>query len=69
VSPATKADVEASIALGAAAGVDAAPALVVNGRILPPTAVPYDTLKRIVAYQAQLDGVSVHVQPTLSNLK
>lgn len=67
--PATKADVEASIALAATAGVDAAPALVVNGRILPPTDVPYDTLKQIVAYQAQLDGVVVHVQPTLSNLK
>lgn len=69
VSPETKADVEASIALGKAAGVDVAPALVVNGRALPPTAVPYDTLKRIVAYQAQLDGVDVHVQPTLSTLK
>jgi protein-disulfide isomerase len=69
VSPETKADVEASIALGKAAGVDAAPALIVNGRALPPTAVPYDTLKRIVAYQAQLDGIDVHVQPTLSNLK
>jgi protein-disulfide isomerase len=69
VSPETKADVEASIALGTAAGVDAAPALIVNGRVLPPTAVPYDTLKRIVAYQGQLDGIDVHVQPTLSNLK
>lgn len=69
VSPATKANVEASIALAAAAGVDGAPALVVNGRILPPTMVPYDTLKRIIAYQAQMDGITVHVQPTLSNLK
>ncbi len=67
--PETKADVEASIALASAAGVDAAPALVVNGRVLPPSAVPYDTLKEIVAYQAKLDGVDVHVQPTLSNLK
>ena len=68
-SPETKANVEASIALGAAAGIDVAPALVVNGRILPATSVPYDTLKRMVAYQAQLDGIDVHVQPTLSTLK
>ena len=68
-TPAAKADVEASIALAGAAGVDVAPALVVNGRVLPPTEVSYDSLKRIVAYQAQLDGIEVHVQPTLSNLK
>jgi len=42
---------------------------VVNGRVLPPLDVPYDMLKRIVAYQAQLDGISVKVQPTLTNLK
>ena len=68
-SPETKADVEASIALGAAAGIEVAPALIVNGRVLSAASVPYDTLKRIVAYQAQLDGVDVHVQPTLSTLK
>jgi len=68
-SPETKAEVEASIALGNAAGIEVAPALIVNGRILSPAAVPYDTLKRMVAYQAQLDGVDVHVQPTLTNLK
>jgi protein-disulfide isomerase len=69
VLPATKADVEASVALAKAAGVEAAPALVVNGRIIPPAVVPYDTLKQIVAYQAQLDGLNVQVQPTLTNLK
>jgi protein-disulfide isomerase len=69
VTPATKADVEASMALAAKAGVDGAPVLVVNGRVLPPVDVPYDTLKRIVAYQARLDGISVQVQPTLSNMK
>ena len=67
--PATKADVEASVALAKAADVDAAQALVVNGRILSPVAVPYETLKRIIAYQAQLDGLNVQVQPTLTNLK
>jgi hypothetical protein len=57
------------MALATKAGVDLAPMLVVNGRVLPPVDVPYDTLKRIVAYQAQLDGISVKVQPTLTNLK
>jgi protein-disulfide isomerase len=69
MTPETKADVEASIALAAKAGVDGAPMLVVNGRVLPPVDVPYDMLKRIVAYQAKLDGITVNVQPTLSNLK
>lgn len=69
-TPETKAVVEASIALAVKAGIDlVAPMLVVNGRVLPPVDVPYDTLKRIVAYQAQLDGISVKVQPTLTNLK
>jgi len=68
-TPETKAIVEASIALGAKAGVDLAPILVVNGRVLPPVDVSYDVLKRIVAYQAQLDGIAVKVQPTLTNLK
>ena len=68
-TPETKAVVEASIALAKKAGVDLAPMLVVNGRVLPPVDVPYDMLKRIVAYQAQLDGISVKVQPSLTNLK
>lgn len=68
-TPETKADVEGSVALAGKAGVDATPMLVVNGRVLPPVDVSYDLLKRIVAYQAQLDGVAVKVQPTLSNLK
>jgi protein-disulfide isomerase len=68
-SQAAKDDVKASVALSEAVGVDQAPVLVVNGRLLPPSSVPYDTLKKIVAYQAQLDGITVHVQPTLSTLK
>jgi len=68
-TPETKVVVEASVALAAKAGLDVAPMLVVNGRVLPPVDVPYDTLKRIVAYQAQLDGIAVKVQPTLTNLK
>jgi protein-disulfide isomerase len=68
-SPETKATVEATIALAKEAGIDAAPALVVNGRVLPPVNIPYETMKEIVAYQAKMDGVEVHIQPTLSNLK
>jgi hypothetical protein len=31
----------------------------VNGRQIPVSAVPYETLKQIVLYQAKLDGVAV----------
>lgn len=49
--------VNASLKLGQDAGVDQTPLLAVNGHLLPLTAIPYETLKQIVAYQAQLDGV------------
>ncbi len=68
-SQVAKDDVKASIALGTAAGIDQAAVLVVNGRVLPVASVQYETLKQVVAYQAQLDGIAVHVQPTLSTLK
>lgn len=61
-------DVKASIALGEAAGINQSAVLVVNGRVLPPASVPYETLKQVIAYQAQLDGIQVHVQPTLTTL-
>jgi hypothetical protein len=32
--------------------------LVVNGRLLPLTQFPYETLKRIISFQAVQDGVS-----------
>jgi protein-disulfide isomerase len=68
-SNAAKDDVKASVALGAAVGIDQSGVLVVNGRVLPISSMPYETLKKIVAYQAKLDGITVHVQPTLSTLK
>ena len=68
-SQAAKDDVTASIGLGAAVGIDQSAVLVVNGRVLPAATMPYETLKQIVAYQAKLDGLIVHVQPTLSPLK
>jgi hypothetical protein len=33
------------------------PTLVVNGRSVPANA-PYDTLKKIIDYQAKLDGIT-----------
>jgi protein-disulfide isomerase len=56
-SEATKAEVNASVKLAEDAGVDQTPMLSVNGRMLPMTEIPYETLKRMVAFQAQLDGV------------
>jgi protein-disulfide isomerase len=57
-TPAIKAKVEASIKLAEDSGVNQTPELAVNGHLLPITQVPYETLKKIIAYQAQLDGVS-----------
>jgi protein-disulfide isomerase len=54
---ATKDEVNASLKLGEAVGVDQTPMLSVNGHMRPLTQVPYETLKKIVAYQASLDGV------------
>jgi protein-disulfide isomerase len=55
---ATKDQVDASIKLAQDVGVDQTPILSVNGHLLPLNQVPYETLKKIVAYQAALDGVS-----------
>ena len=68
-SQAAKDEVKASVALAAAVGVEQVPELAINGRVVPPASVPYDTLKRIVAYQAKIDGIAVHVQPSLSTMK
>jgi hypothetical protein len=43
--------------------------LAVNGHFLAIDAVPYETLKQMIAFQAGQDGISVHLQPTLSTLK
>jgi len=55
--PATKAEVEASLKLGSDLGITEVPMLVINGREVPASA-PYETLKKIVEYQARLDGVT-----------
>jgi protein-disulfide isomerase len=68
-TPEAKADVEASFKLGQSIGVNATPTLVINGQLISIGQVQYETLKKIVAYRATMDGVTVHVQPTLSNIK
>lgn len=66
---AAKDEVNASMKLGTTLGVTATPTLMVNGRPLPITSIPYELTKRIVAYQAGQDGLQVRVQPSLNTLK
>ena len=58
-TPATKAQVDASVRLGTEVGVDQTPILAINGHMVPvsPASIPYETLKQIVMFQAQQDGV------------
>jgi protein-disulfide isomerase len=56
-TPEVKAQVEASVKLASDLGVVSVPTLVVNGRAIPANA-PYDTLKKIIEYQAKLDGIT-----------
>ena len=56
-TPATKAEVVASVKLGAELGVNEVPTLLVNGRAVPAN-IPYDLLKKIILFQAKLDGVN-----------
>lgn len=56
-APEIKAAVDASIKLGNDLGINQVPLLVVNGREVPANA-PYDALKKIVEYQAKVDGVT-----------
>lgn len=60
---ATKDEVNASIKLAQDAGVTQTPMLAVNGHLLPLGAISYETLKQIIAFQAQLDGVSTGTAP------
>jgi protein-disulfide isomerase len=68
-TPDAKADVEASTKLAEDIGAGQIPSIAVNGHILPLEQVPYETLKQIVAFQAGQDGITVHIQPTLTELK
>ncbi len=55
--PATIATVAASKKLGEDLGINETPTLVVNGRPIPASA-PYDILKKIILFQAKMDGVT-----------
>lgn len=66
---AAKDEVSAAMKLGTQLGVSGTPTLLVNGRPLPVSSIPYELTKRIVAYQAQQDGLQVRVQPSLNTLK
>jgi protein-disulfide isomerase len=57
-TPEIKAGVDASVKLAADLGIGQVPTLVINGREVPANA-PYDVLKKIVTYQAKLDGVTL----------
>ena len=57
-TPEIKASVDASVKLGTDVGINQVPILVINGREVPAN-IPYDTLKKIVEFQAKLDGVSL----------
>ncbi len=58
-TPATQAQVAASVKLGESVGVDQTPMLAINGHLVPvsPASIPYESLKQIVSFQAQQDGV------------
>ena len=68
VEPATHEAIVAQMKLGSSLGVESTPTLAVNGHLLPLGSLPYESLKRIVAFQATQDGMTVTVQPTLSTL-
>ena len=66
---ATKDELAAELKLGQEIGIDQTPTLVVNGYSLPMTSMPYDVLRRIIAFRAGQDGIEVHLQPLLTTLK
>ncbi len=63
--PTTASDIADSVKLAQDLNIFETPMLVVNGREIPPT-IPYDTLKKIVEYQAKLDGVPLESASTAS---
>lgn len=68
VTQAAKDEVAAAVKLAGDVNIDQSPMMMVNGRPLPLT-TPYETLKKVIVFQAGQDGIVVHLQPTLSNLK
>ena len=62
-TPAAKEAIDASRALGERVGVNQTPTIFVNGRALPLTGIPYETLQKIIEFQAKLDGVPLPPAP------
>jgi protein-disulfide isomerase len=62
-TPAAKEAIDASRALGERVGVNQTPTIFVNGRALPLTGIPYETLEKIIEFQAKLDGVPLPPAP------
>ena len=67
--PETKATVDAATKLAQDLGAVQVPMIAVNGHFIAIDSVPYETVKQMVAYQAGQDGITVHLQPTLTTLK
>ena len=65
-TPAIKAQVNASEDLGRDVGVNQTPMLAINGRLVPLTSLPYETLVQVIVFQAAIDGVTV-TPPSLSH--
>ena len=57
-SDAAKAEVNQSTALANELGIDSTPMLSINGRLIGLASLPYETLKSLIQFQAELDGVS-----------
>lgn len=55
---AAKAEVNQSMALASELGIDSTPMLSINGRMVGLGNIPYETLKSLIQFQAELDGVS-----------
>jgi protein-disulfide isomerase len=55
--PEIVANIEASKKLAIDLEINATPTLAVNGRLVPAN-IPYDTIKKIIQFQAKLDGVA-----------
>ena len=56
---AIKDNLNASIQLAKDVQVDSTPTMLINGRSVPLAGLAYDTLKSIINFQAQLDGVTL----------
>ncbi len=58
-SPAEQKHVLDQIAFGNDVGVTETPMISINGHLMPLGDIPYETLKQMIAFQAQQDGVSL----------